>query len=371
MESQVRVLHILGRLNRGGAELRTLELIRHFDSARYRFDFVCTLGMPGELDGQVRELGGEVYPIKAGPTWGLQLAARLRAGRYHVVHSHVHLFSGWALRVAARVGVPGRIVHLRTTSDGRGEGLRRSLQRAIFRRWIDRYATGIVGVSRAALELGWRRDWESDSRCQVVYNGFDPAQFAIPSDRDEVRREFGLPVESTLCIHVGRMDAAKNHARLVRIFAALRRMRPDAALLIVGERNGEIEAAIRAEAAATGAGPGVRIAGNRADAVRLMKAADVMIFPSRREGLPGAVLEAAAVGLPVVASNLPGVLEIAAHFPCVFPASLDEGDPVWARAALDAVAAGVSGSSADFSQTAFAMPECVRSIEQIYASAMV
>jgi glycosyltransferase involved in cell wall biosynthesis len=369
--ARCRVLHVLGKLDRGGAELRTLDVIRHLDRERYRFDFVCTSGEEGELGGEVRRLGGEVYPIAASPAFGFRLAERIRKSGYHAVHSHVHYFSGWVLRVAASTGVPVRIAHFRSTHDGRGESLRRRLQRSLMRRWIDRHATAIAGVSRAALDSALGAGWESDPRCRILYNGLAPGPFAIPGEPAEVRREFGFPVSSKLCIHVGRMDAAKNHERLISIFAALHRLRPETRLLMVGRCGGAIAERVRRRIEIAGIEKAVRFAGVRSDVPRLLKAADAMILPSVREGLPGAALEAAAAGLPVVASDLPGVLEIAPHFFGITALSLDEPDSAWACAAGQAIDQGRAANPVEaLSRSVFAMRRCVKAFERLYAPAV-
>ena len=80
---------------------------------------------------------------------------------------------------------------------------------------------------------------------------------------------------------------------------------------------------------------GVALAGNRSDIVRLVKAADLMIFPSLWEGLPGAVLEAASAGIPVLASDLPGVRELAEHLSRIEALSLERADRDWALRAAE------------------------------------
>ena len=77
------------------------------------------------------------------------------------------------------------------------------------------------------------------------------------------------------------------------------------------------QASVREAVERRGLAAKVTFAGERADVPRLLKAFDVLLFPSKWEGLPGAVLESCAAGLPVVASDIPGVLEIGRHFPTV------------------------------------------------------
>ena len=95
-----RVLHVLGRMVRGGAELRTLEVIRQLASQGIICDVLALSGLPGELDSEVAHCGGRVILLARHWGWQRRLCRVLRLGNYSAVHSHVHHFSGWILRVA-------------------------------------------------------------------------------------------------------------------------------------------------------------------------------------------------------------------------------------------------------------------------------
>lgn len=340
MSEPTRILHVFARMDCGGAELRALELMRFLSRRRYRFHFCVLSGRPGELDEEIRRRGGHVHLMRRG---SLGFAGRfrrmLRRHRFQVVASHVLNYSGRILRLAAREGVPLRAAHFHTTRDGRGAGPARWIVRRWMRRWIDRYATHVVAVSRSAMGAVWGPRWQSDPRCRVIYNGLDPARFRDEADDGAVRREFGLDAQSPFYVHVGRMQPPKNHLRLLSVFAEVRRRRPAASLLLVGPADGSMERRVRRRAVELGIADRVVFCGQRDDVPRLLRAADAMIFPSRWEGLPGAVLEACAAGTPVLASDLPAVCEIAARLRCVRCLSLDANDAAWADVLEEIVAA--------------------------------
>ena len=369
------VLHIFGRMNRGGAEMRTLEVMRRLDRGRFRLHFCALSGLAGELDDEIRSLGGAVHLLSLKrPTFSMRFRRLLREQRIDAVHSHVHFSSGYFLRLAAKAGVPVRIAHFRCTDDGRGEGLRRRLQRRLMARWIDRHATDILSVSRAAMEASWGPGWAADPRCRVLYNGVDADAFAAPAERAGVRRELGLPEDSTVYVHVGRLEPVKNHLRLAAIFAELCRLDPAARLLLVGRGGNEIEAHVRARLAQSGVMDRAVFAGVRSDVPRLLKASDAMIFPSLNEGLPGAVLEACAAGTPVLASDIPAVREVADHLPGTGPRamSLAEPDSRWAEAAAALASEGARPGARDraaevFSSSVFDLAQSVRAHEMTWA----
>ena len=325
-------------MNRGGAELRTIDLLRQDALSQFEFHFATLSGGRGTLDDEITRLGGHVHPCRlAGPGFGRRFRRLVRDLDCVVVHSHVHHFSGYLLRLAAQVGVPTRIAHFRSTGDGKVPTVIRRAQRWIMKRWIDKYATAIAAVGDGAMQAAWRTDWASDKRCTIVYNGIDLGRFDAPPDRAGVRREFGMAADTGLIIHVGSFSSTKNQIRLISIFDELRQMDHRARLLLVGRDGDGIAERLSEDIHARRMDDLVTMAGERDDVVRLLKAADVMIFPSAREGLPGAVLEACAAGIPVVATDLPGVREIAAVSPLVACLPLSAADRQWADAVRKAM----------------------------------
>jgi len=339
-------------MGRGGAELRTVEILRHIDRRKYRFHFCAVSGLPGEFDEEIRSLGGEVHLIHRGrASFPRRFAELLRRERFDVVHSHLQYISGYILRLAAQHEVPIRVAHFRSSRSDRVPGLKRRIyvklmslwddryaNERVMRRWIDRYATNIAGVSEWSLTSAWRADWQSDPRCRVVYDGVEPSAFDVPRDAEGVRREFGISSDGPLYIHAGRMAEPKNHVRLVDIFAEVLRRQPAANLLLIGRtttgRNGHsVERRVRRRIAKLGIEHRVVIAGERKDVPRLLKAADVFLFPSIYEGLGDAVLEASAAGTPALCTDLPCIREIADRLPGVRCLSLEEPDSTWARQA--------------------------------------
>lgn len=280
-------------------------------------------------------MGGEVIPLRLNGAFPARFLRLLQQGRYHVVHSHVHLFSGFLLWLAAHAGVPHRIAHFRNMHDGRCQSFYRKAQTRVMRHLIRNHATAILAVCRGAMESAWETGWETDPRCKIIYNGIDDSQYLPPPDKNGVLNEFGFPADGRVCIHVGRLVEAKNHRKLVQVFARISAADPSVRLLLVGRGGNDLETQLVNQIEDCGLTAKVRLTGERCDVPRLLKASDLMIFPSRWEGLPGAVLEACAAGLPVLASNLPGVAEIARYYPShVSQLSLDASDQEWEEKAL-------------------------------------
>jgi len=295
----IRVLQVVGKMAFGGAETRLLNIARSVDSSKFYFDF-C------------------VFQDDAKGILGFSRHFRqlLRKGRYDAVHCHVHEFSGLPLWLAAKEGVPIRIIHLRTTNDVSRRGLYRFLYRRLLTGWIKKYSTRIVSVSESAMAAFMGSQWKDDCRAEVIYNGLDVRPFQIPYNRAEVLDEFDIPVSVKVVIHVGNFKPAKDHETIINIAEIVTSKKKNIYFLLVGD--GALMSHIQDLAAAKGLRRHVRFAGSRNDVPRLLLASDCFLFPSRREGLPGAVLEALAAGLPVVASDIAPIREIASESPNIY-----------------------------------------------------
>lgn len=304
-----RVLHVFGAMDRGGAELRTVEIMRRVDPALVVQEFATLSGRAGTLDDEIRALGGAVHPCRLDAGFAPRFVRLIRARRIDVVHSHVFLTSGLMLALARAAGVRWRIAHFRSTSDGQPSTLRRRAYRAGMRQLLDATATDLLGVSAASLAAGWSPAWQRDPRCRVIYNGVDPVRLADVVDDGRVRAELGVPAGAPLIAQVGRFDPPKHHL----FTAALLPLLPEAHVVFVGRGGTALEAETRRRLAARGCLDRAHFVGERTDVPRWLAAADVSILPSVIEGLPGVVLEALACGTPVVASDLPGVREVAAR----------------------------------------------------------
>ena len=303
----MRVLHVVGQMNRGGAETWLMQVLRNLDPARARFDFLVTTGRPGHYDAEIAARGAKVIPCETPaqlPRFARRFLAVLREhGPYDVVHSHLHHFSGVTLALARGAGVPVRVAHshLDTGAQDAEAGLRRRLYLRLMATALQRCAThGLAASTPAAAALFGER-WREDARWRIARCSVDLGPFAEPADGAGARAELGVPADALVLGHVGRFDPQKNHALLLRIAAAVRERDPRAWLVLAGD--GPLRAAAEADAARLGLRERAVFAGVRPDVPRLLRSFDVFVFPSLYEGLPIVGLEAQAAGLPIVISD--------------------------------------------------------------------
>ncbi|MDQ3781336.1 MAG: glycosyltransferase, partial [Actinomycetota bacterium] len=148
-------------------------------------------------------------------------------------------------------------------------------------------------------------------RITVVLRGRDPDRLGTPSPgrTAAARTALGLSAAHQVVVAVGRQEYQKGHRHLVDAVGLMAGSHPDAVLTIAG-RKGNATAALEAQIERLGLGGRVRLLGHRGDVAEVLAAADVFAFPSLYEGLGGALIEAMALGLPIVASDLAALREV-------------------------------------------------------------
>ncbi|MGD0124545.1 MAG: glycosyltransferase [Terriglobia bacterium] len=337
----VRVLHVVRAVPGGGAEAWLLKATRQIDRDHIKSDFCCLWMPTASFCDEVAESGGRILlcPLTSGlPTFPRRLRRLLRAERYDVVHSHVGLPSGIVLRAAMLEGVPKRIAHSHNSDDLHPRSVLRGAWRAAMRTAVRKYATAGLACSEAAARFLFGPQWRLDPRFRVLHCGINLEPFETAPSREEMRREFGIPVDAPVIGHVGLFERRKNQAFLLRVGRELLKVRPEVRFLLVGD--GPLRPRIESMARKFGMEKNVVFAGQRSDVPRLMLSAmDVFALPSLEEGLAIVLTEAQAAGLHSLASSavpaeagvVPGGVE---QLP------LSEGPKPWAATLLRMLESG-------------------------------
>jgi glycosyltransferase involved in cell wall biosynthesis len=177
-------------------------------------------------------------------------------------------------------------------------------------RLTNRLVDHMTIVSQAAFDRFTGEKIVPAAMLRVVPNGVDTTRFRglPPGTRGAVRRSLGLE-DQLVWLAVGRFEVAKDYPNMLRAFAALQKLEPRAVLVLVG--RGSLQA--ETEALARELGADVRFAGVRSDVPEVMCAADAYVMSSAWEGMPMVLLEAAAAGLPIVATKVGGNHEVVLH----------------------------------------------------------
>jgi glycosyltransferase involved in cell wall biosynthesis len=306
----LRVLQIILGPQMGGIETQTLAFLQRYDRSTFAVDVCCTGGVDGPLREQFLAADARLLPCPWSGyvvPFAVRLTRLLRRERYDVVHARMSEVSGTAMLAARLSRVPIRVASYHNTETWKNPSFAKRLAVALLQRLTRRWATNILGVSRAVLDA-YFADWsQHPEQFSVCYNGIDLQRFREGGDRRPVRREFGIPPEVSVVGNVGRFHRQKNHRLFVEVAGRVAKLRGDVRFLLVGD--GPLRPGIEAQVARHGLSDRFAFAGARADVERMLAAMDVFLLPSLHEGLGNVVIEAQAVGIPVVASALPAVCE--------------------------------------------------------------
>jgi glycosyltransferase involved in cell wall biosynthesis len=308
----VRVLWAIKGLGRGGAEQLLVSAARVADHRRFSYDVAYVLPHKDALVDALRREGVTVHALgsTAGSTgrwlWPWRLRRRLVEGRYDVVHAHSPVVAA-AVRVAV-LTLPRRRPVTVYTQHNLWQSYAwptRVAERVTHARDRHRFA-----VSSAVAGTGPRRVRAST---ELLVHGVVAADHLVEDDdraaiRASVRRALGIPGDATVVVTVANLRATKDHRNLLSAARVVADARADVRFLVVGDGplRGELEATCRQwDLEAT-----VSFLGSRDDVYDLLQAADVFALASLHEGLPVAMMEAMAAGLPAVLTRVGGIPEV-------------------------------------------------------------
>jgi len=174
-----------------------------------------------------------------------------------------------------------------------------------------RLTTHFHAITNAVKDAAVRDLRIKGSTITVIERGRDPERLGEPSSarRERARRSLGIDGDPFVLLSVGRQEFQKGQWHLLEAMPAIDSRVPDALLLLAG-RHGNASPRLRDVAARMSLNGRARFLGHRDDVPEVLAAADLFVFPSLYEGLGGALIEAMALGLPIVASDLPAIREV-------------------------------------------------------------
>lgn len=225
----IHILQSVSNMDRGGIESMLMNYYRHLDRTRFQFDFLVNKKKPGFFDDEIRALGGRIFqsPGVAPQSYLAYLRSMQQLLTQHpeikVLHAHNEAMQLFALEGAKKAGLPVRIAHAHNTRLPKDAKLpikwfcKQFIPGAATDYWACGRAAGIYYFGQSA--------W--DARGVTLRNAIDLDRFGYrPQVRAKLRAEYGLN-DKLVVGCVARLMAQKNHTRLLDIFAALKKVRPD------------------------------------------------------------------------------------------------------------------------------------------------
>jgi len=293
-----RVLILIGQLARGGAEGQVHELAVRLDRQRF-VPLVVTFEAGGHYQGMLDAAGIEVIVLdKSG--WReagalSRLAALLRRRRVDLVHGFLFPANWRAVAASAIAGVKGVVCGVRSP------GTWMNARQRLMERAALRGAAAVVANAPAVRDEVIRSRGVPPGRISVIMNGVDTSRF-FPGETTLRRR--WLDGGGPLIGFVGGLREAKDPILFLQVAAAVERALPRARFVLVGD--GAMRAEVQAAGSAGRLDGKLILAGERSDMPDVMRALDLLVVTSTREGCCNAILEAMATGVPVVATDVGG-----------------------------------------------------------------
>jgi glycosyltransferase involved in cell wall biosynthesis len=316
----IRMLHVITRLVRGGADENTLFTVRGLDKRRYVVDLVVGAGSEldhfGVIEGVqvhvVPELVRDPHPFKDVVAL-LKLAALIRRGRYQIVHTHTAKGGFLGRLAAALVGAPIIIhtVHGITFHAHMPPPLRWFY--LMLERTAARFTHQFVAVGEDVRNIYVRSGVGPAHAYETIYSGMPLREYLeagrmSDTERHALRAELGFAPEHRVVVMAARLEERKGHRYLFESLQRLRRTHPTMRALLVGD--GAFRPELEAMCRSLGIDDIVTFMGFRQDLPRVLAAADISVLTSLWEGLPRVLVQSAAAGKPILTFDVEGAWEI-------------------------------------------------------------
>jgi len=302
------IAHVLSSFNLGGQERVALDLAKQQVLAGHRVLALSLAGEPeGPLGEQFRGLGVRTQSFtKHGPSIDPSLAVRLARSLTQNSVDIVHTHNPAALVYGSPAATLAGAACIHSKHGVNPDPSRRMWLRRAASTIVDAYVAVTPSLARVAVAQN-----ECDpTRLHVIPNGIDTATFSLDLEaRHRVRQELGIPENAWVVGTVGRLAPEKNQALLIDAMAPM--LDPRRHLVIVGD--GPERQALTDRAQSTWRPELVHLTGARSDVAALLSAFDVFALTSRSEGLPLVLLEAMAMGLPVLTTSVGGIPDLVEH----------------------------------------------------------
>lgn len=366
MGNPIRVLQVIGIMNRGGAETMIMNLYRNIDRKRIQFDFIENSYDKAVFDDEIIALGGRVFrcPHYNGKNhfeyknWW-ETFFRKHEGEYSLIHGHIGSTAAIYLNIAKKHG-------LYTIAHSHNSGTDHSIKAYLYK--LASYNTRNIAdyffaCSEAAGKDRYGERIVQSDHYKVLNNAIDTELFRYDIVvRKAVRDELRL-FDECLIGHVGRFDSQKNHQFLLKIFKKVLEQKKNCKMLLVGD--GSLRKEIEKQAEQMNIRDRIIFTGVRSDVSRLIQAMDVFVFPSLYEGLPVTLVEVQSSGLPcVISDKVP--LESVLVNDLVTVCRLSDTSKAWADQCLHAIHSQRKDRSSEVAAAGYDISETAKWLGEFY-----
>jgi glycosyltransferase involved in cell wall biosynthesis len=304
-----RAFYLVDSLDVGGTETQAVELALRIGTLGYEVTLGC-LRAGGPLRERLQ--GSPVAVVEFHPQGGidspqgvyqiLRLSWFLRRGRFDIVHTHDLWSNLMGIPAARLAGIPAIVSSRRDLAQSDWyRGYRR-----VWLRRIQNLSGAVLANAIQVRDALIAKDGFAPEKLRVIRNGVDIKRFQVPSEREALFPDAG---KGHLIVMIGNMlSDVKGHPWLIASAPAVIREFPATRFVLVGD--GEARAGLEKQVRELGVGQNFFFLGRRSDVPRILASCHIAVLPSRAEGLPNAVLEYMAAGLPTVITRVGGNEEL-------------------------------------------------------------
>lgn len=362
----IRILHVVGAMNRAGTETMLMNIYRNIDREKVQFDFISYSQEEAHYDKEIKELGGKVIKLSSTTSVKELVNAINENGPYEVVHAHTLFNSGIAMLAAKKCGIKTRISHAHTTLDNNSSIVRKIYANGM-RLLINKYSTKTLACSREAGKYLFGENEINKSKYSYFPNLINYEELLHKPEREvaKFKEEYNLN-DGILIGHIGTLKESKNHKFLIEIAKYMTEQNIDVKLLLVGD--GSLRKELEDLTREYNISDRVHILGIREDIDVILHSMDVFVFPSIFEGLGLVLLEAQAAGLPCIVSEaIQPEADLGLNL--FTNLKLDDGVEIWAKHIMKSInkkEISLDKVSRAFEEKEYSKDRCISKLIKIY-----
>ena len=330
-KEKIKILHVIGTLQIGGAENIAMNCFRFIDRDKYSVDYLVYDNENSPYTKEVIELGGRV--IRKNVLHNRVYLQKVLMdvmkdyGPYDIVHSHLMFHNGYVMRAAKRCNIKKRISMAHSTSDGRCKlSILSFIYRTYMRSIIRRNATQYLACGKKSGEYLYGKKFFA-KKGSIIKNRIDVKKFAYNKEMQvSLRKQLNMDNEVVFLI-VGHLIPLKNHLFAFQVFKAIKNEIPKSKIIVLGD--GDEKNKLEEWVAQNNLNTDIIFCGNVKNVNEYMIAADFLFMPSLYEGFPVTLVEAQSAGLMCfVSDHITKEIKLTNLVRFI---SIDEGIDPWVR----------------------------------------
>jgi glycosyltransferase involved in cell wall biosynthesis len=376
MKNRIKIALFLNTTSFGGVEKHVVEIARMIDSVKYEPYIVCPEELSGHFKSMLPNFHENILTIPildiTQPKTLFTFGAMLRRLQPDILHCHLYNATRYGAPIAKVIGhsvviETGHLVERWRTGYKKFVS---NLLDAFLSLFVDKAIT----VSSAVQEYFLKHKKYSAQKVLMLHNWCDLDYFS-PEKYDSVtrlayRKRESIPPDATVIGIIGRLEEQKGHRYLFDILPKLIGANKNTHVLVVGE--GSLQQELYSMATQENVFPNIHFLGFRSDIAELLAIMDILVLPSLFEGMPLTLIEASAMGVPMIASKVDGSSDVVIEGITGFLVEAKNSDELYARLQTlitnPHLRRSMSENATQYARNTFDMKKQIALLEDVYNS---